>query len=165
MNRPEPTAQASRIVEITRVYSAARERVFQAFVDPELIALWWGPEGFHVPREKVVIEPTVGGRHHKVMVLDSSEIAAGMGVPVGAEFPDSARVVEIRAPELLVLSSDPQPELGLVERTVTRIEFHADGPERTRVVLTDGPYSEMMAGHAETGWRQSFEKLAKELAG
>jgi uncharacterized protein YndB with AHSA1/START domain len=44
MNRPKPTAQASRIVEITRVYAASRERVFQAFVDAELLALWWGPE-------------------------------------------------------------------------------------------------------------------------
>lgn len=163
MNRPQPTAQASRILEISRVFSASRERVFQAFVDPELVAQWWGPEGFHTPREKLEIEPTVGGLHHKVMVLDSPEVAAGMGVAVGAEFPDSARVVEINEPELLVLSSDPQPDMGLVERTITRIEFHAEGPDRTRVVLLDGPYNEMMAGHAETGWRESLEKLAKAL--
>jgi uncharacterized protein YndB with AHSA1/START domain len=163
MNRPQATAQASRILEITRVFSASRERVFQAFVDPDLISRWWGPDGFHTPREKVEIDPKAGGLHHKVMVLDSSEIAEGIGVAVGAEFPDSACVVEINAPELLVLSSDPQPEMGLVERTITRVEFHAEGPERTRVVLTDGPYNEMMAGHAETGWRESLEKLAKVL--
>jgi uncharacterized protein YndB with AHSA1/START domain len=164
MNRPETTLQASRILEITRTYDAPRERVFQCFVDPDLVASWWGPDGFHTPRETVVIEPVAGGRHHKVMVLDSPEIAAGMGMAVGAEFPDSARVMEIRAPELLVLSSEPQPEMGLVERTVTRIEFHAEGPERTRVVLVDGPYTEMMAPHAETGWRQSFDRLATSLA-
>jgi uncharacterized protein YndB with AHSA1/START domain len=163
MNRPQATAQASRILEITRVFSASRERVFQAFVDPDLISQWWGPDGFHTPREKVEIEPEVGGRYHKVMVLDSSEIAEGIGVAVGTEFPDSSRVVEINAPELLVLSSDPQPEMGLVERTITRVEFHAEGPDRTRVVLTAGPYSEMMAGHADTGWRESLEKLAKVL--
>jgi uncharacterized protein YndB with AHSA1/START domain len=165
MNRSKATEQASRILHIERVYAAPRERVFQYFVDPELIALWWGPDGFHTPREKLVVEPTAGGRHEKVMVLDSPEIAAGMGVAVGAEFPDAARVVEIRPPELLVLESDPQPEMGLVERTITRIEFHADGPDRTRVVLVDGPYNDMMAPHAETGWKQSFEKLAKSLAG
>ncbi|ANB18052.1 SRPBCC family protein [Dokdonella koreensis] len=165
MNRPQPTDQARRILEITRVFPAPRERVFQAFVDPELIALWWGPDGFHTPRDRLVIEPQVGGRHHKIMVLDDPAIAAGMGVAVGAEFPDSPRVLEIKAPELLVLSSDPQPQMGLVERTITRIEFHAEGPERTRVVLIDGPYTEMMAPHADTGWRQSFEKLAAALAG
>jgi uncharacterized protein YndB with AHSA1/START domain len=165
MNRPTPTGQASRIVEITRLFPAPRERVFQAFVDPELVARWWGPDGFHTPRERLVIEPQADGRHHKVMVLDSAEIAAGMGVAVGAEFPDTARVLEIRAPELLVLTSEPQPEIGLVERTITRIEFHEEGPDRTRVVLIDGPYAQMMAGHAETGWRQSFEKLSRLLAG
>jgi uncharacterized protein YndB with AHSA1/START domain len=164
MNRATPTGRAGRVFEITRVFAAPRERVFRAFVDPELIALWWGPDGFHTPREKLVVEPVTGGRHHKVMVLDSPEIAGGMGVAVGTAFPDSARVEEIREPELLVLSSDPQPELGLVERTITRIEFHAEGPERTRVVLVDGPYTEMMAPHAETGWRQSFEKLGTMLA-
>jgi hypothetical protein len=83
--------------------------------------------GFHTPREKLVIEPTAGSRQNKVMVLDSPEIAAGMGVAVGAELPDAARVVELRPPELLVLESDPQPEMGLVERTITRVEFHGDG--------------------------------------
>jgi uncharacterized protein YndB with AHSA1/START domain len=165
MNRPTPSDQASRVFQITRVYAAPRERVFQHFVDPDLVAQWWGPNGFHTPREKLEIEPREGGRHHKVMVLDSPAIASGMGVPVGMEFPDSSRVVEIKPPELLVLSSEPQPEMGLTERTITRIEFHAEGPERTRVVLIDGPYTEMMGGHAETGWRQSFEKLAVLLAG
>jgi uncharacterized protein YndB with AHSA1/START domain len=165
MNRPRPTDQASRILELTRVFDAPRERVFQAFVNPDILALWWGPDGFHTPREQIMIEPRPGGRHHKVMVLDSPEIAAGRGMAVGAEFPDSAQVVEVKPPVLLVLSSEPQPEMGLVERTITRIEFHADGPERTRVVVVDGPYTDMVAPHAETGWSQSFEKLERSFAG
>ena len=51
-----------------------------------------------------------------------------------------------------------------VERTVTRIELHAEGLERTRVVLVDGPYDEMMAPHAEAGWTQQFGKLERLLA-
>lgn len=162
-NTPHPTAKASRILRITHVFNAPRERVFEAFVDPALVALWWGPDGFHAPREKLAIEPQAGGRHHKIMVLDDPAIAAGMGIEVGAEFPDSARILEIRAPELLVLTSAAQPQMGLVEDTITRIEFHVDGPERTRVELVDGPYAEMMAGHADTGWRQSLGKLAGVL--
>jgi uncharacterized protein YndB with AHSA1/START domain len=165
MNRPKTTEQASRILEITRVYSARREQVFRFFVDPELVAPWWGPDGFRTPGEKLVIEPKEGGRHHKVMVLQSAEIAAAMGVPVGTEFPDSARVLEIREPELLVLSSEPNPGMGLVESTITRIEFHPEGPGGTRIVLVDGPYNEMMVPFAETGWSQSFDKLAEALVG
>jgi uncharacterized protein YndB with AHSA1/START domain len=165
MNRPVATTQASRIVEITRLFDAPRERVFRAFVDPDLVAAWWGPDGFSAPRDRLVIEAHAGGRHEKTMVLESAQIAAGMGMSVGAEFPDAARVLEIVPPELLVLASDPQPQFGLVERTVTRIEFHAEGPSRTRLVLVDGPYSEMMGTHAENGWLQSFDKLARTLAG
>lgn len=163
MSHPRPTDKASRILNITRVFAASRERVFQAFTDPDLVALWWGPDGFSTPRASLVIEPVTGGRHHKVMVLDSGEIAEGMGMKVGAEFPDSARVIEIVAPKLLVLSSAAQPEMGLLEDTITRIEFHAEGPASTRVVLIDGPYADMMATHAEAGWSQSFGKLARIL--
>lgn len=164
MNRPSTTARASRIVELTRVFDAPRERVFRAFVDPDLMAAWWGPDGFHTPRRGLTVEAHAGGRHEKTMVLDSAEIAAGMGVAVGAEFPDNARILEIAPPELLVLTSDAQPDFGLVERTITRIEFHAEGPARTRLVLIDGPYNEMMGAHAQAGWTQSLEKLARALA-
>jgi uncharacterized protein YndB with AHSA1/START domain len=165
MNRPTPTERASRILEITRVYDAPREVVFRHLVEPDLIAQWWGPDGFSTPAEQVAVEARVGGAHRKTMVLESAEIAAGMGVPVGTPFPDAAVVVEISPPELLVLTSEPQPEMGLVERTVTRIELHADGPDRTRLVLVDGPYDEMMAPHAETGWTQQLVKLERLLAG
>jgi uncharacterized protein YndB with AHSA1/START domain len=165
MNRPKPTDRASRILEITRTFDAPREVVFRHLVEPELIAKWWGPDGFATPAEGVKVEAKPGGAHHKTMVLESQEIAAGMGMSVGSAFPDAATVLEVTPPELLVLTSDPQPEMGLVERTVTRIELHAEGPDRTRLVLIDGPYTEMMAPNAETGWTQQFGKLERLLAG
>jgi len=163
MNRPRPTAAAGRILEITRVFDAPRDEVFRAFVDPVVIAKWWGPDGFSTPADRIEVEAMPGGRHHKTMLLESPEIAAAMGVPVGAPFPDTAKVLEVAPPELLVLTSEPQPELGLVERTISRIEFHADGPQRTRVSLLDGPYTEVMAPNAEIGWAQSFGKLGRHL--
>ncbi len=164
MNRPTTTERAGRILEITRVFDAPREEVFRYFVEPDLLAQWWGPDGFTTPVDQVEIEPKVGGKHHKTMVLESLEIADGAGIEVGTGFPDAATIVEISPPELLVLTSEPQPELGLIERTITRIELHEDGPERTRVVLVDGPYSDMMAPNAETGWTQQFGKLARLLS-
>jgi uncharacterized protein YndB with AHSA1/START domain len=165
MNRPKPTEQASRVLEITRVFDAPREVVFRHLVEPGLIARWWGPDGFATPADRVDVEARIGGAHRKTMVLESAEIAAGMGMPIGTEFPDAATVLEISPPGLLVLTSEPQPAIGLVERTVTRIELHAEGPERTRLVLIDGPYTEMMAPNAETGWTQQFGKLERLLAG
>ena len=164
MNRPMPTDRASRILEITRVFDAPREVVFRHLVEPDLIARWWGPDGFAVPADRVEVEAKVGGAHRKTMVLEGAEIAAAMAMPVGTEFPDAATVLEIAPPELLVLSSEPQPEIGLVERTVTRIELHEEGPDRTRVVLIDGPYDDVMAPNAEMGWTQQFGKLERLLA-
>jgi uncharacterized protein YndB with AHSA1/START domain len=163
MNEPKATDKASRILKITRVFPASRERVFKAFTDPDLVAQWWGPEGFETPREKVTLELQPGGRHHKMMVLTSAEIAAGMGSQVGAEFPDFAEVVEVVAPELLVLTAPAQPEMGLVEQTLTRIEFHEEVGGKTRLVLIDGPYAEMMAKYADMGWNQSLDKLERML--
>ena len=38
--------QADRDVVTTRILDAPRERVFRAWTDPDLLARWWGPEGF-----------------------------------------------------------------------------------------------------------------------
>ncbi len=165
MNRPKATDQASRILEITRVFDAPREVVFRHFVEPALITQWWGPDGFATPADGVEVEAAPGGVHKKIMVLESAEIAAGMGVPVGTKFSDAGTVREIVPPERLVMASDPQPAIGLIETTLTRIEFHEEGPDRTRLVLVEGPYTEMMAPNAETGWTQQFGKLDRLLAG
>ena len=46
---------------------------------------------------------------------------------------------------------------------MTRIEFHAqDGG--TRVEVTGGPYPAEMGPHAEQGWSEQFDKLARLLS-
>ena len=59
-------------------------------------------------------------------------------------------------PELALLArSDPMPEMGMHEPTVTRVEFHDHGATK----LSDGPYP-VGARHAEAGWSAAFDKLA-----
>ncbi len=154
---------ATRRVAITYRFAAPRPDVFAAFTDPAQITHWWGPHGFDAPADKIEVDLRVGGCLNVTMVLASDRIAAGMGVPVGTEFPDHAEIMEVIAHELLVLRSAAQPEIGLPVPSVTRIEFHVDGAG-TRVELTGGPYTTAMAPHAEAGWRQSFEKLDGRLA-
>lgn len=149
---------ATRRVAITYRFAAPRPDVFAAFTEPAQIARWWGPRGFDAPADRIEVDLRPGGCFEVIMVLVSAEIAAGMGVPVGTEFPDRSEIVEVVGPELLVLRSAAQPELGLPVPSVTRIEFHVDGAG-TRVELTGGPYTAAMAPNAEAGWRQSFDKL------
>ena len=143
---------ADQEVLITRIFDAPRERVFRAWTDPDEVAAWYGPERFDTPRETIRIDARVGGRYELTMVQRDS----------GAEHPVGYEIVELVEPELIVLRSDPMPELGMHQRTLTRVELHDLGG-RTRMTLTDGPYPE--SGHAEAGWHAAFDKLAAHVAG
>jgi uncharacterized protein YndB with AHSA1/START domain len=139
------TAQDQQVL-ITRVFDAPREQVFAAWTDPDQVAQWFGPEGFETPRESVAIELRVGGRYELTMVPQQG----------GAEHRVRYEILELDPPRLLVLRSDPMPEIGIHQPTFTRVELEDDG-DRTRMTLTDGPYTE--ATHAEVGWHAAFGKL------
>ena len=146
------TAQDQQVL-ITRVFDAPRDLVFQAWTDPDHVAAWFGPDGFDTPRDTVTIDLRVGGRYELTMVKRDS----------GAEFPLGYEIVELVAPELIVLRSDPMPEAGMHDPTVVRVELHDHG-DKTRMTLTDGPYR-AGAVHAEVGYIAALEKLAARLVG
>jgi uncharacterized protein YndB with AHSA1/START domain len=146
-----PATAADQEVLITRIFEAPREQVFRAWTDPDEVAAWYGPEHFDTPREKIRIDLRVGGRYELTMVR-----------PDGGEFPIGYEIVELVEPELIVLRSDPMPEVGMHEPTVTRVEFHDHGA-KTRMTLSDGPYP-AGGSHAEAGWNAAFDKLATHVA-
>ncbi len=152
MSDPTPAAATDQEVLITRIFEAPREQVFRAWTDPDEVAAWYGPEHFDTPRDRIHIDLRVGGRYELTMVQRDG----------GTEFPIGYDIVELVEPELLVLRSDPMPELGMHEPTVTRVEFHDHGT-KTRMTLSDGPYPGG-GGHAEAGWNAAFDKLAAAVA-
>ncbi len=139
-------------VLITRVFDAPRERVFRAWTDPEALAAWYGPDHVQVPRDRVEIDLRVGGRYQLTMLL-----------PHGGEFTVGYEIIELVDPELLVLRSDPMPEMGMPDPSVLRVEFHDHGA-KTRMTLSDGPYPGRGRGGAEAGWTAAFTKLDRLLA-
>jgi uncharacterized protein YndB with AHSA1/START domain len=147
MSDSTPAAAADQEVLITRTFEAPREQVFRAWTDPDQVAAWYGPEHFDTPRDRIRIDLRVGGRYELTMVQRD----------IGAEFAVGYEILELVEPELIVLRSDPMPEMGMHEPTVTRVELQDLGG-RTRMILTD-PYP---AGgrHAEAGWSAAFDKLA-----
>ena len=138
---------ADQTVLITRIFDAPRERVFRAWTDPEHVAAWFGPAHLTTPREGIRIDLRVGGRYELTMVRPD-----GGALAIGYE------IVELSEPELLVLRSDPMPEMGMHEPTVVRIELHDHGA-KTRMTLTDGPQPAAGRDHAAAGWGAAFEKL------
>ena len=151
MTEPSPPVTIGRPIVVTRVFDAPRERVFRAWTDPDEVAAWYGPELFETPRESIHIDLRPGGRYELTMVRRDG----------GGAFAIGYDIVEVVEPELLVLRSDPMPQAGMSEPTVTRIELHDEG-RRTRMVLTDGPYPD--GSPAEAGWNQAFAKLARFVA-
>ena len=153
MSDSTPVQTADQQITITRVFDAPRELVFRAWTDPDQVARWFGPAGLDTPRESVEIDARVGGRFQLRMVKPGSE----------AEYRLRYEIVELVEPELLVLRSEPMPEVGLHHPTVARIELH-DEDGKTRMTLTDGPYTEEGGGGAGAGWASSFDKLEALLA-
>ena len=122
-------------VQIDRTFDAPREEVWSAWIDPEQLAQWWGPDGFHTPVESVDIDLRPGGHLH-------------LSCPPG---------------QRMQTGSPAQPELGLNTDTTTRIEF-SDEDGKTRMKLTDGPYEGDFAQMTTMGWNQQFEKLVGLLS-
>jgi uncharacterized protein YndB with AHSA1/START domain len=149
MNDSTPGTAIEQQVLITRIFDAPREQVFSAWTDPDQVAKWFGPEQMDTPRERIHIDLRVGGRYELTMVQRGG----------GAEHSIGYDILELVEPQLIVLRSDPMPEMGMHEPTVVRVEFHDHG-DKTRMTLSDGPQPAAGRGHAEAGWNAAFDKLA-----
>ena len=149
-SEPNPEPRSRRDARVTRVFRAPRERVFKAWIDPDQVAAWWAPSDYEIPRESVEIEPRAGGWIHFSMV----ELAGGAV--------DRVRftIVEISEPELLVLASDPKPEIGLPYPMVTQVVFEVVGDD-TLVTVTQGPHTEDAQSRAAAGWLEALDKLER----
>ncbi|MEK6210121.1 MAG: SRPBCC domain-containing protein [Pseudomonadota bacterium] len=154
---------------ITRVFDAARERVWKAWTEAERLKQWWGPKGFTVHTCKVDLRP--GGVFHY-----------GMRAPDGSDMWGKFVYREIVAPERIVwINSFSDEKGGLV-----RHSMHATWPMellstltlaehegRTTLTLqwsplsaTDSERETFDAGHAsmQQGWTGTFDQFAKYLA-
>ena len=143
-------------VKISRYFDAPPSMVYQAFVDPEQIAQWFGPLQFVVPSDSVDIDARTGG-HWKMTMVNKDD--ASMQSPIDSVFE------EVIENELLVGYEIAKGFPGIEDGTkiTARFEFKAEG-EGTRFELTQGPFPEFMKDMSETGWGQSLFKLDALLA-
>jgi uncharacterized protein YndB with AHSA1/START domain len=138
-------------VVITRVFDAPREVVFEAWINPQHLAQWFGPKVFTNPVSEV--DARVGGKWKVVMRS-----------PDGTEYPTVGVYREFVKPERLVFTNNALDKDGskLLEglTTVTFEDF--DGKTKiTLVTRMKGlkPGTEHMLAGMDAGWSQSFDKL------
>jgi uncharacterized protein YndB with AHSA1/START domain len=137
-------------ITITRTFNAPPDKVFAAWTQPAEIARWYGPAQFNAPEERITVDLRPGGRWELTMVRRDG----------GGEFSIGYEILEVDPPSLLVMRSDPMPNLP--EPTVVRVEIATDGNGAT-LTLTDGPMPDAGAAGAEAGYNAAFEKLAEAL--
>lgn len=151
------TEGTSYELSISRIFDAPRELVYQAFVDPDQLAQWFGPVGWVVPRDTVAVDARPGGYQRFVMVNaeDPSQRS-----PVDATF------TEVIENELLVGEQSAEGIQGFegIATMALRLEFHDEPGGKTRLELRQGPFSREMEAGSREGWNSSFGKLDDLLA-
>jgi len=146
---------ASREVLITRVCDAPRELVFQAWINPQHMAQWWGPKGFTNPVCEMDARPGGGLR-------------IVMRAPDGVEHPMTGTFREIVKSERLVFTALARDQEGnpLLEALTVTFAEH-DGKTKLTVQASAvgiAPIAPRMLEGMEAGWTQSLEKLSDLVA-
>jgi len=157
-------------IVITREFDAPRQRVWQAWTDPEMVKLWWGPEGFSAPSVKIDLK--VGGMYIWAM-------QGPPGSPMDRLMYNSGVYKEIVTNEKLVVTqymSDENgnpsaaPGFGGDPNAPTHMEFtvlfeETEKGETRLSIVYPKPESEaqleaILKSGMKEGWLSSMNKLA-----
>ena len=161
-----PAPEGGTVVQVRRTFPASRERVFQAWIDPEQLRQWLAPRRVTSPHAEV--DARVGGEFRVSMKSRAMLPFAHLPGPYTELVHMVGRYLEIEPPERLVFTVgwEGLPTMHLDrEATTVTVEFHERG-EETEVVLTHErqPNRRVQAFHWY-GWTGSLRKLGKLLGG
>ena len=147
---PLQSATADREIAISRVISAPRELVFEAFTEVRHLSRWWGPEGFTTTTR--AFEFRVGGEWDFVM-----------HGPDGTDYQEWISWTEIAPPErIALLHGESRDDPNSFESVLT---FVPDGAATRIEMRTAFPTKELRDEavekyHAIEGGQQTLSNLA-----
>lgn len=147
-------AAAVEALVIRRTYEAPRERVFDAWVNPEIFRRWMGPNDVAV--NEMAFDARVGGEYRIVMVA-----------PDGERFVVFGTIREFARPERLSLTWQWEDDDGVPEGTPTllSLDFH-DRNGGTELVLTHENFANADSRDRHNqGWSNALEKLVPVVRG
>jgi len=128
-------------VIVRRTIAASAEDLFDAWLDPEALAIWMRPGA--ILNTQATIDARVGGRYEILMRSEASS------------YPTKGEYVVIDRPRRLVFTWGP--ESGAFDSVVT-VEFLPAG-DRTEVVLTHEKLPDDMREPHRNGWTGGIERL------
>src|SRR5262245_44184063 len=147
---PTQSATADREIVISRVISAPREVVFEAFTEVRHLSQWWGPDGFSTTTRSFAFR--VGG-----------EWAFVMHGPDGTDYREWITWREIVPPErIALLHGESRGDPNAFESVLT---FAPDGAATLIVMRTVFPTKQLRDQaveeyHAIEGGQQTLSSLA-----
>ncbi|WP_313691731.1 SRPBCC family protein [Halorarum halobium] len=145
---------SERTMTVRRTFDAPRERVFEAWTDPEQVDQWWGPNGFTTTTDEMEVRP--GGTWRFVMTG-----------PDGDEYPNRVVYDEVEEPERLVYTHGSPDDPEMFRMTVTFDEREGGTTELTmrQQYESAAALDESIAEFgADDGAKQTLGRLAKHLA-
>jgi uncharacterized protein YndB with AHSA1/START domain len=167
-----PAAESSEPeFAIRRTFAAPSERMFKAWTDPKLLALWWGPRG--IVNDVAALDARSGGTYRIVM-----------RGPDGIDYPIKGVFHEVTAPSRLVLTMDCSEHPAAWQDRVKPGRAEADTNPAGEALMTvsfeptllesrltirirfesAAIRDAMLKMGLADGWSQSLERLAVVLA-
>ena len=153
-----PVAENSKVLSLTRIYNAQPAQVWEAWVNPEKVAQWWGPRGFTISTVRKDVRK--GG-----------DWLYTMHGPDGVDYPNHTQFLEVEPFQRLVYDHggfEDQPPLFRVQ-----VEF-SDLNGKTKMKMTMGFSTTEAATAARIGikkangestWDRLAEFLEKQNSG
>jgi uncharacterized protein YndB with AHSA1/START domain len=143
------TNPSATTVHVRRTIAAAPERVYRAWLAPQLMGKWFAPAGFTV--RKAEVDERVGGRlsiWHDVGGSESEivELVPGERIVLDWQFVGPDRTTDPAMTTRLTVTFTPTPDGTQLDLTHDRLDGLRDRYPH-------------IAEHVEPGWESALDKL------
>jgi uncharacterized protein YndB with AHSA1/START domain len=153
----------TKTLHITRTFDAPREKVWEAWTQPEHLKKWWGPKDFTAP-------------HIQNDLRTGGKFLYAMHGPAGSEFDkdmySGGEYLEVIPMEKIVATDNFTDEHGNImspeeygmpgewpEQMKVTVTFEDAGPGKTKLTIVHEGHPEDFADMAEQGWNESLDKF------